>query len=111
MRSTIPLDVVVAMQQKAPAASEKGAKTGVVDLLKARYAEGGMNAIFSFGPPAAPSSFSLCCKAARLWLTRGWLTCRDQGHARAHHARGADDDAHEDRGHAGLRRVRELGRG
>ena len=48
MRSTIPLDVVVAMQQKAPAASEKGAKTGVVDLLKARYAEGGMNAIFSF---------------------------------------------------------------
>ena len=60
MRSTIPLDVVVAMQQKAPAASEKGAKTGVVDLLKARYAEGGMNAIFSFGPPAAPSSFALC---------------------------------------------------
>ena len=59
MRSTIPLDVVVAMQQKAPAASEKGAKTGVVDLLKARYAEGGMNAIFSFGPPAAPSSFAL----------------------------------------------------
>ena len=69
MRSTIPLDVVVAMQQKAPAASEKGAKTGVVDLLKARYAEGGMNAIFSFGPPAAPSSFALCI-FVRLLLTR-----------------------------------------
>ena len=69
MRSTIPLDVVVAMQQKAPAASEKGAKTGVVDLLKARYAEGGMNAIFSFGPPAAPSSFALyiCTPVADRW--------------------------------------------
>ena len=111
MRSTIPLDVVVAMQQKAPAASEKGAKTGVVDLLKARYAEGGMNAIFSFGPPAEPSSFALLQSCTPVADAGGWLTCRDQGHARAHHARGADDDAHEDRGHAGLRRVRELGRG
>ncbi len=72
MRSTIPLDVVVAMQQKAPAASEKGAKTGVVDLLKARYAEGGMNAIFSFGPPAAPSSFALL-QSCTLLLTRADL--------------------------------------
>ena len=67
MRSTIPLDVVVAMQQKAPAAAEKGAKTGVVDLIKAQMAEGGVKKLTKTGAPldcAAPSSFTLllaCC--------------------------------------------------